>query len=146
MSVKLWSAGNSTIYSDVFNIPQSKVCLLCATGLEKEKVRVTDAEMKTCQIVCVKRIVYLSDGVLGLGGVLNDWVVTGVDVSKVVDDFVQINNCCWELSHANNLRVIGIPGVYRLQLNDATAVGVAQVYADLYDADQLPNQVAHLFF
>ena len=146
MYVGLWSAENSTMYSDIFSIAPGKVCVLHATGLEKEKVRVTDTEFKTCQTVCVRRILHMAEGIVTPTSVFADWVVSGVNVSKIVDDVVQWNNSCWILSHANNLRIIGIPGTYRLELNDATAIGVAQVYAELYDANQLPSQVAHLFF
>lgn len=145
MPVALWSNSNS-IYSDIFSIAPGKVCMLYAIGLEKEKVRVTDAEFKTCQSVCVRRIVHLAKKELARGGILNDWIVSSVDVEMVADDIIQNSDCCWELTHANNLRIIGVPGTYRLELNDATAVGVAQVYADLIDVTQLPQQIAHLFF
>lgn len=146
MPVALWSEANHTMFSDMFAIAPGKVCLLYASGLEKEKVRVTDAEFKTCQTVCVRRVIHMAEGVLSKRDTWCDWVITAVDVEKVVDDLVQSCNVCWELSHANNLRIIGVPGTYRLELNDATAIGVAQVYADLFDARQLPEQIAHLFF
>lgn len=146
MSVELWLSDSHSMNSDIFTVPPGKVCVLCAANLAKEKVRVTNAEFKTCQSVCVYRIVHTADAVLEQRGSFCNWVVAAVDVSKVVDEILYTNGCCWELNNANNLRIIGVPGTYRLRLNDATAIGVAQVYADLYDVEQIPNQVSHLFF
>lgn len=146
MPVELWPDYNNTIYSNVFSLAPGKVCMLYATGLELERARVTDAEFKTVQSVCVRRVVHLATKSLARSGIMQDWIVASVDVDTVADDIVQNNGCCWELTHANNFRIIGVPGTYRLELNDATAVGHAQVYADLVDVRQVPPQIAHLFF
>ena len=45
-----------------------------------------------------------------------------------------------------NIGIIGVPGTYRLELNDTTAIGVAQVYAELIQVNKLPVQIKDLFF
>ena len=52
----------------------------------------------------------------------------------------------WTLEPCHNLGIIGIPGAYRLRLNDATAVGTAQVYAEFYDVSAIAPQAYGAFF
>ena len=65
---------------------------------------------------------------------------------EISDQFVQTNNGVWSLSMCCNIGIIGVPGTYRLELNDTTAIGVAQVYAELIQVNKLPVQIKDLFF
>lgn len=146
MSIPLWPVGSTSMYSDIINIAPGKVCVIYASGLEIERCRTSNDEFKGPQAICVRKLIHAADMVLVRRSTWCDWVVTPTNAATVMDDVVQVSGCCWELTHNNNLRIIGVPGTYRLELNDCTAIGTAQAYADLYSVEQLPHNIAHLFF
>lgn len=146
MLIPLWPERSTSQFSDILNIAPGKVCVLYASGMQAERCRVSDDEFKVPQSVCVRKIVHSVDTALVHRSTWCDWVVTPKNVLAVVDDIVETDGNCWELTLSNNLRIIGVPGTYRLELNDCTAIGVVQVYADLYNVEQLPHQISHLFF
>lgn len=145
MIIPLWNPDNHTMYSDVFNVAPGKVCMLFAAGLERERVKVENTEFSGKQAVCVRRLLFAPDIAFGKNATC-DWVAISTSATKIVDAQVQTCGQCWMLTRDNNLGIIGVPGVYRLELNDATAVDVAQVYAELIDADAIPPQAHKLFF
>lgn len=149
MSQPLWSDINKTMYSSVFNVPPGKVCVLFASKLEREKYRVDNSEFASPQTVCVRRLVHDFDQeqFRFRSGCNCDWVydVEAYTEETVADEIVD-TGCCWSLTRERNLGIIAVPGTYRLELNDATAIGTAQVYADLYDAKNIPLQAGSLFF
>lgn len=144
-AIPLWGPHNLTIYSDVFVVAPGKVCVLFAAGFEEERVRVTNAEFVAAQSCCVRRLRH-QHGLEWCCGNACDWIAHATDASVVADELVSVCGKCWEMSLGDNLRVIGIPGTYRLELNDATAIGVLQVWAEQYDVAAIPSAVAHLFF
>ena len=77
-----------------------------------------------------------------------DWIfdIDNTRAEEVVDQIVQTCDGTWTLSACNNLGIIGVPGSYRLELNDPTAIGEAQVYAELIKVSELPPQISNLFF
>ena len=141
----LWRPDNTSMFSDVFNVPPGKVCLLYATGLLSERVKVEDAEFKVPQAFCVKRLLYEPDLVYGKNATC-DWVAVSTSAQQIADEYVQTSNGCWTLTEAHNIGIIGLPGVYRLEINDATAIGTAQVYAEQYDITAIPVHIKDLFF
>ena len=145
MTVPLWSQDNHTIYSDVFTVAAGKVCVLFAVGLLDERVKTRNTEFNAPQAVCVRRLLYAPDLVFGKSATC-DWVAVSTSASKIADARVSVSKGCWLLTPNNNLGIIGVPGVYRLELNDATAVNEAQVYAELYDAAAVPLPAGALFF
>lgn len=147
----LWSPGNDSLYSDLFSVSVGSVCVLFATNLERDKVKVDDSEFVSPQSICVHRLVYTANRTYKQNAVCEVVAITDAPV-LVADEIVQTCRCrdkegnCWILTQSNNIGIIGLPGIYRLELNDATAIGVAQVYAELYPADSLPAGMDHLFF
>ena len=145
-SQPLWSPLNQTLFSDVFTVPPGMVCVLFAAGLERYKAQTTNTEFKSPQTVCVRRLLYDADIVFEKNAVC-DWVARVSAAVKIADEPVQTcGGGCWSLTQENNMGVIGVPGTYRLELNDATAIGDVQVYADLYSIQSVAPQVAALFF
>lgn len=145
MTQPLWSDDNFTLFSDVFNVPEGKVCVLFAAGLLRERVKTSTSEFSGKQAVCVRRMLYAPDIVFGNNATC-DWVASSTSASAIADERVQTCGQCWMLTESHNLGIIGVPGIYRLELNDATAIGDAQVYAELLDADSVPSQAEKLFF
>ena len=152
MMYPLWSETNTTMFSSVFDVPPGKVAILFASGLKAEKVRVCPGEFKGKQTVCVRRLLYnfepadykeyLVDG-LPCGAIFD---IDNVKAVNIVDELVHTCGLPWQMTVCRNVAVLGLPGTYRLELNDATAVGEAQVYVELVDADKLPPQIEALFF
>lgn len=146
---KLWQPTNNTLYSNVFTVHPGYCAVLFAVGLLEEKVRQSAAEFTTPQMICVRRLVYDYENLklTKCTSCCDDiYDIDSATAKNVGDECVATQGCNWALSPDHNLAVIGIPGVYKLQLNDATAIGVAQVYAEWYPVDALPSQVADVFF
>ena len=149
-SYPLWSPENKSVYSSCFNVPPRKCAVLFAAGLSEEKARVSAEEFKGPQLMCVRRLTFDFSGSRLVpvcdrcGRDLFD--IDGVAADMIEDEYVESCGVTWQLEPCRNLAVIGVPGVYRLRLNDATAVGSVQVYLSWHDAHALPPQTAHLFF
>ena len=141
----LWSADNFTMFSDVFSVPAGKICILFAAGLERDRVKTSTSEFSGKQAVCVRRMLYAPDLVFGKNATC-DWVALSTSATKIADERVQTCGRCWMLTESHNIGIIGVPGIYRLELNDATAIHDAQVYAELLDADAVPVHAKELFF
>lgn len=148
----LWSETNTSLYSSVFTVPAGKVAILFATGLLPEKVKVCATDFKTKQTVCVRRLLYnfepqeyaeyMVDG-LPCGAIFD---ISTVKEVNIVDEIVRTCGLPWQMTMCRNVALLGVPGTYRLQLNDATAIGEAQVYIELIDGDKIPVQIENLFF
>ncbi len=146
---KLWQPTNNTLYSNAFTVRPGYCVLLFAVGLLEEKVRQSAAEFAGPQTICVRRLVYDYEKLklTKCTSCCDDiYDLDAITVKSVGDEFVATRGCTWALDPDHNLAIIGVPGVYKLQLNDATAVGVAQVYAEWYPIDTIPPQVAKVFF
>lgn len=149
MNYPLWEKTNKTLFSSVFNVAPGNVCLLFANDLAAWKIRAEASESKVPQLVCVRRVLHefdassakKKDSTCG-------WIfdIGEVKANKIADALVRTCGVPWQLSMCKNIGIIGVPGSYRLELNDSTAIGVAQVYAELYTASDFPQQVADLFF
>lgn len=143
----LWEPTNYTVFSSVFNVPVGYCCILHATDFKAEKYRDDAATFIGPQVACVKRLVheFKARRVVNLQC---DWIfdIDNSRAEEVVDQVVQTCDGTWTLSACNNIGIIGVPGSYRLELNDPTAIGVAQVYAELVKVSELPSQISNLFF
>lgn len=144
----LWDKTNTTLYSSIFCVPAGQVCVLFASGLEMNKVRTDASELVAPQMVCVRRLLHGYDGISPRTDGQCGWIfdISQVRAEKLVDELVLTCGCAWQLTACRNIGILGVPGHYRLELNDATAIGVAQIYAELYDANSIPLQVQGLFF
>lgn len=143
--IRLWRETNHTLYSDIFNIPEGKAAILMAAGLEGKKVKVTDTEFTTLQTFCINRLILKSDVIVKCNNFCN-WVVEPTPAEIEAEIVVTICNECWTLTDERNLAIIGVPGLYRATLNDATLVGVAQLYAELVPLNSIHSGTANLFF
>lgn len=147
----LWSPENRTRFSSVFCVPPRQVCVLHAVGFEKFAYRADATAFQTSQVACVRRVLYGFDTASfadakesqSCGFVFD---ITESRADKISDLVVTTCNGSWQIGMCRNLAIIGVPGSYRLELNDATAVGVANVYAELVHVDAMPVQVKDLFF
>lgn len=146
---KLWQPTNNTLYSNVFSVRPGYCAVLFAVGLLEEKVRQSAAEFTVPQAICVRRLVYDFERLklTRCTSCCDDiYDIDAATAKTVGDECVAVSGCNWVLTPSNNLAVIGIPGAYKLQLNDATAIGEAQVYAEWYPNDAIPPHVANVFF
>ena len=153
----LWADDNDTQFSSLFYVPPGFSCLLTADGLAMDAYRQSATDIKSAQTVCVRRVLFDFDKnrVLDHQSRKNtmrlqcDWIY---DISQATANEVsnlQLYSCCepWSLSKLNNVKVIGIPGTYCLMLNDPTAIGTAQVYAEQISNDSvMPGTFDRLFF
>ena len=150
-AVPLWSDLNHTLYSSILVVPPGQSVVLFATGLSEEKVRKSAAEFKGPQMACVEKLIYTYDGpelVPACDGLCNPWVYEmkpmTADLKAV--DYVETCSLPWTLEPCRNIGIIGIPGTYRLRLNDATAVGTAQVWAEWHLNESIASQVYGAYF
>lgn len=144
----LWEPTNLTAFSSVFTVPPSQVCVLYAADLQKEKYRMDASEFKVPQVMCIRRVLHDFKESIDPNCCPCGWIydITGLAATKVVDQVVTTCGKPWQLSMCRNIGIIGVPGSYRLELNDATAIGRAQAYADLIPVDMVPSQIKDLFF
>lgn len=148
MMEPLWLAENKTQFSSVFSVAPGKAVLLHAVGLEQWAFRVDATTPRQRQMLCVRRVLHGFDKVVYKTAGRCDWVFD-VDNTKgyvLADDLVCTNGCSWSLSSSNMLGVIALPGAYRLELNDATAIGVAQVYAEEMSLSHLAPSMYPIVF
>lgn len=152
----LWLPGNNTTQSATLEVEIGKAIVLFAVGLEKFKTRQDSREALDIQRICISRILldYNPEPVATrkIGPAMNmcdcgfifdaTWPVE----IEVIEEVVNSNGCAWQLTQCDNLRILAIPGMYRLHLNDETAIGKAQVYAEQYDIENIPRQIGNLFF
>ena len=148
-AIPLWSDSNSTLLSSVFIVPPGRAVLLFASGLLDERVRTSASQFKGPQAVCVERVVFGVDApAVPASRDGCACVVDGSLPSAAMKAFEQVQTCSlpWMLEPCRNIGVIGIPGTYRLRLNDATAIGTAQVFAEWFDFDAIAPQAYGAFF
>lgn len=143
----LWAPDNFTQFSSLINVPAGKVAVLFAVGLKPVAYRTMDS-IKRPQVVCVRRVLF---GFAGAQPRSHDQHCCVYDVAdmkgmQIEDEIVQTCGKPWMMSMCRNLACIPLPGIYRLELNDTTAIGEAQVYVEIYDNDAIPAQAKSLFF
>ena len=143
----LWGPLNRTLYSSVFAVYPGQCCVLHAAHLEDWKVRQDAKEILVPQTICIRRLIHEFNAVPVARETCN-WIfdVRDVMADEVDDHPVVTCNGPWQLTKCRNLGIIGVPGSYRLQMNDVTAVGEAQVYAEIFDLSSFAAQVKDLFF
>lgn len=144
MRYALWEPDNLTVESSFFLVPPHKCVLLSAVKFEPYKLR-TDSSFRVEQMACVERMLYDYVPPKNRNGEFV-FVPSLVMGKEVASDTVTSGGCYWSLSACDNMKFVGLPGTYRLRLNDPTAVGIAQVYAELFDYEQIPPQIAGMFF
>lgn len=146
--IALWTPENTSLYSSIFNVPAEQVCILYAANLEQWAYRADAASIKSAQAVCIRRLLFDYAPPTETQKDSCGWVfaVDSIHSEKIMDTVVQTCGLPWQLTMCRNIGIIGLPGSYRLELNDSTAIGTAQVYAECYKASVIPPQVQNLFF
>lgn len=150
----LWLPENNTIHSSYFEVEAGKAVSLFAVGLEQFKMRQDFKEALDEQRICISRVLrdVSTDTVKVKGPAMNmcdcGFVYTSMTSTDngMVEEMVSVNGCPWQLTQCNNFRILIIPGTYRLHLNDDTAIGKAQVYAEQFAIQNMPQNAAGLFF
>lgn len=153
MIVPLWTPENTTLHSSVFEVHAGKAVSLFATGLEQWKVREDSAMPQTPQMICVSKLLrqYKDEAAKQIGPAMTvcdcgfvfeaTWPVE----IQLIEEVVR-TRCAWSLTRCNNFAILAVPGLYRLHLNDDTAIGKAQVYAEQMDIQDIPPQLTGIFF
>lgn len=143
----LWDDTNNTLHSSVFSVAPGNVCILYAADFPAKRVRTDAAEVGGPVVACIRKILFgfTPDEYQNL---TCSWIfdTSRGKVDKLVDQLVTTCNGVWQMSMCRNIGIIGIPGTYRLELNDATVIGKAQVYAETLNASSIPLHVKDLFF
>lgn len=150
----LWQPENNTLHSDAFEVKEGMAVALFAVGLEQFKVRQNSKEMQDLQRVCVSRILrdYSEESTRKIGPAMNMcdcgfiFDATWQTEIELVEEVITSGGVPWQLTQCDNFRILVMPGVYRLHLNDDTAIGKAQVYAEQYAIENIPQQASSLFF
>ena len=149
-AIPLWDSANDTIFSSAFFVKPGWSAVLFAVGLSEEKVRKSAAEFKGPQMICVEKLIYdcrwpePKPACCGICSHARE--VEGPEAELVAEDYVETCSLPWTLEPCRNLGVIGIPGIYRLRMNDATAVGTAQVYVEFFKHQAIAPQVYGAYF
>lgn len=150
----LWLPENNTIHSSAFEVTAGSAVSLFAIGLEMFKVRENAKEAQTRQSICVSRVLrnYDAKTVRKVGPAMSMcdcgfiFDATWLTEIELIEEVVTSGGCPWSLTQCDNFRILTVPGVYRLHLNDDTAIGKAQVYAEQYAIENIPQQASSLFF
>lgn len=145
--IPLWIDANASLFSGIFSVPEGYAALLTATGYEGNKVRADASEVVVPKSVCVRKI--LSDFTRpDTSNLRCDCVfdMTEANAVVVVDQIVRTCGAPWQLTGCRNIGIIGLPGYYRLEMNDSTIIGTAQVYLELIPVRCIPHHIKHLFF
>lgn len=149
-SFPLWDDANNTLYSSHFFVKPGWSAVLFAASLSDEKVRKSAAEFKGPQMACVEKLVYnckWPEPKADCCGVCSHVRELGLPEAELVAaDYVETCSLPWTLEPCRNLGIIGIPGIYRLRLNDATAIGTAQVYVEFYPHKAIAPHVYGAYF
>lgn len=147
MNHPLWSDTNNTLYSSVFCVQPAHVCVLFADGLADWKWR-TDSDVRIPQSIHIRKVLHEYDKQRSKQDLRPDWIfdIRRVSADKIADACIQTCGEPWSLRKCKNIGIIGVPGSYWLELNDSTAIGVAQVYAEMHSVKNFPVQLSDLFF
>lgn len=151
MKYPLWGPGNLSMVSSLFVVHPGKCVLLTGANFAAYKSQDDSSKsFRVAQMACVERLLFdYAPSILKNARSCDcDWLfdITKVGASEANAAAVASGGCHWTLSACDNMRIVGLPGSYRLRLNDPTATGVVQVYAELYDASQIPVQLTGMFY
>jgi hypothetical protein len=134
-ALTLFDGDSKSQYSETFYLVPGWWGLLTAHGFNPDPVVVDPAEPKTLQMACVTRLRMLYDERFvktecgcGYGREMYPGMV------GFFEDPVVVRGCPWTLSACDTIRVLTVPGLYRLILNDPSAVGEVFVEFDAYTA------------
>lgn len=144
MLISLWQPDNATLDSAPFTLKPGEAAILTATGFAKKRTKTTAEEFDSSQVACLHRLIALispSGVVTDEPSSLCDALSANIYATTIVDTAVRVNGSTLGLSKCNNTLVFALPGTYYFHLNDTTAIGAAQVWLDIVQADKLPAEL-----
>ena len=142
----LWSADNDTLSSAIFDVPAGKVGVLFGLDFDEEIER-TSGAMKTEQTACIHKIYLAQDDLPDFNGCGKTLSLDAIRAYSYMDELVLTCDGPWQLTKCKNMAIIGVPGVYYLQLNGrGTSGNSPQVYLELWNKDDIAVQVYGPFF
>lgn len=136
------------IRSNPFRIEPGYSILLTAVGFKEEAYKEDGTVFSGPQVACVRRILLGHECKPLPDQIPCGWIFDPKMVhATIASDEVVISNCQpWQLTPCNNIGIISLPGLYQLEFNDATMIGVAQVYAERFENRHLPQNLQGLYF
>lgn len=145
MLVPLWLPDNETQDSSVFKVLDGYTALLVATGFERFRVNTETKEFRSPQLACLHRLIFLVDqvnvGALEPRTACDYLYEVTQNITNVTDEVMYRSDCMLTLGGCDTVGVLPIPGTYYFHLNDATAIGTAQIWIELYRNDNLPQSL-----
>ena len=144
--VPLWADGNDSLSSAIFEVPAGKVGVLFGLNFGDEIERTAGA-FRTEQTACIHKVYLAQSEIerqLACGEVLT---LDSVKAFSYVDEQVLTCDGPWQLTNCRNMAIIGVPGVYYLELNGrSTSDESPQVYFELWNKDDIAPQVTGIVF
>lgn len=143
----LWAPWVDSQDSFVFHLRPFQFAYIFATRFEKYKTRASAQELETRQYACLHKVLFeFSCDCTPPFAPAYENCDCIFDVSKVAptvveDEVVWIDGCMWRVSQKDNYKILDFPGFYYFHLNDATAVGEAQIYIEIFNKHHKPPTV-----
>lgn len=145
----LWLPHNNTQDSEIFQIYPGTAALLIATGFERWRKPTSTREARSPQKACLRRLLVEYDEEFagtseptGSCWYSRDFTKTNV---RTIDVPVALHGCPWTISGCDNHKLLALPGIYYLRLNDKTAVSKAQVWVEMFSISDLPLEFLRSF-
>lgn len=133
----LFDDGSTDVYSRAFMIVPGSVAILSAWGFSARKSVLAEGEPKSAAQLAIVQKLAFAKGIYPNGdacGAADSPLVSDPAFSYVED----VTQCgLWTLSACQNLVVLGVPGTYRLQLNDTGALGTLFISLTRYRQDEV---------
>lgn len=143
--IPLWLPSNETQDSSVFKVCPGTVALLVATGFERFRTRTEAKEFESPQLACIHRLIFdyetVAVGALEPRSACDYLYEITQTLTHVTDEVVWNKRCMWSIGGCDNTKIIAVPGTYYLHLNDASAIGQAQVWIDVYKTADMPIEL-----
>jgi hypothetical protein len=142
----LFGPESFTAESDLFYVTPGWFAVLSAFGFLPVPVPVDPDRPRVIQRAClyqvqVKAVPDPAPEDLPCGVFLP---APGVRIEVADEGPVVTGGCPWELSACDTARILDLPGIYRLVLNDPAAAGTVRIYMTFYTLDlQSRNPALH---
>ena len=132
----LFDDASTSEYSRAFIVSPGSVAVLSAWGFDQYIKTPDERQPRNIPQMAVVQKMAFDKGIFpdGLACSADSGLITTAAYSYVED----VTQCgLWALSACNNTVVLSLPGTYRLQLNDAAAVGTVFISLTRYSQQEL---------
>ncbi|MDR1314791.1 MAG: hypothetical protein LBQ12_14160 [Deltaproteobacteria bacterium] len=131
-----------------FCLTQGWMAEFIAVNFADHPVRPDLGKPTVYQAACLRKILYknfeMPDTDGAPCGPLPD--VAGRKAEILTEIPVIAGGCPWSISACDNYRLLDLPGVYRLVLNDPDAAGTVSVYMLAHPRSEWPSRPSRLYF